>query len=291
MKQPLGANLWIWDAPVTTESIRQRVPAVAETGFELVEIPLEDKDSWSPSEVRRIVEGAGLRACVCAAMGPDRDLSTTDDSVVRSTQEYLVACVEAAAAIGSAAVGGPLYTPTGQTGAISPVERSGLIGRIATNLQPVLDRARSTGVKLAIEPLNRFETSLFNTVGQTLELVKAVDHPACGVLLDTFHLNIEEPDIVAAFDSAGDRLVHVHACGNDRGAPGPGVIDWTGIAASLDRIGYDGPLVIESFTSDNTTLARAASIWRPLAPTQDDLARNGLAFLRTVFREQTQFTP
>jgi D-psicose/D-tagatose/L-ribulose 3-epimerase len=134
-------------------------------------------------------------------------------------------------------------------------------------------------VRLGVEPLNRFETSFINTAEQVMEVVERVDSPALGVLLDTFHMNIEEKDQAAAIRLVGDRLVHVHACGNDRGAPGADHIAWDAIAAALRETGYDGAIVIESFTPANRTIARAAAIWRPLAESQDALATEGLAFL------------
>ncbi len=145
------------------------------------------------------------------------------------------------------------------------------------------DYAGERGVKLGIEPLNRFETSLLNTAEQTMEVVDRLDSPAAGVLLDTFHMNIEEKDQAAAIRLVGDKLVHFHACGSDRGAPGADHIAWDAIAAALRDTGYTGPLVIESFTPDNQTIARAAAIWRPLAKSQDALAEEGLAFLLGKF--------
>jgi D-psicose/D-tagatose/L-ribulose 3-epimerase len=96
-------------------------------------------------------------------------------------------------------------------------------------------------------------------------------------------MNIEEKDQAAAIRLVGDKLVHFHACGNDRGAPGADAMPWPAITTALHEIGYAGAVVIESFTPDNQTIARAAAIWRPLAATQDALAQEGLAFLRGAF--------
>jgi D-psicose/D-tagatose/L-ribulose 3-epimerase len=101
-------------------------------------------------------------------------------------------------------------------------------------------------------------------------------------MLDTFHMNIEERALGDAIRAAGKRLCHVHACENDRGAPGSGHVPWADVAAALRDIGYDGPVVIESFTSKVKSIARAAAIWRSFAATQDDLARDGLAFLKEL---------
>lgn len=279
----IGANLWIWDSPVTTDVIRTRAPQVAAMGFDAIELPLEAPGHWSPADVHRIVEETGLRPGVCAVMGPGRDLTTDDPAVVSGTQDYLRACIEAAAGIGATVVAGPIYSPTGQTGTISAEERARAIQMLVRNLAPLLEIADAHGVRLAMEPLNRFETSLFNTVAQTLELLDVVDHRALGLLLDTFHMNIEERDLGGVIRLAGDRLVHFHACGNDRGAPGHDGIDWIAIRNALDDIGYAGTVTIESFTSANQTIATAASIWRPLAESQDALASDGLAFLRELF--------
>ena len=284
MPTPLiGANLWIWDSPVTTDVIRERAPLVAAMGFAAIELPLEAPGDWTARDVRPVLATTGLRPGVCAAMGPGRDLTTDDAGIVRATQDYLRACIAAAAGIGATVVAGPIYAPTGRTGAIAADQRARVIATLARNLAPVVVMADDHGVRLAVEPLNRFETSLFNTVEQTLALLDAVDHPALGLLLDTFHMNIEERDAGGAIRRAGDRLVHFHACGNDRGAPGHDGIDWTAIRDALTDVGYTGTITIESFTSANQTIATAASIWRPLAPTQDALARDGLAFLRGLF--------
>jgi D-psicose/D-tagatose/L-ribulose 3-epimerase len=280
---PFGASLWIWESPVTTTVIRDLAPRLASWGFDLIELPLERAGDWDPVEVRPILEEHGLAAGVCAAMGPGRDLTATDAATVAETQDYLRACIDAAAGVGATVVAGPMYSPTGVTGPISPGDRTLLVERVAVNLGPILDDAEAVGVRLAIEPLNRFETSLFNTVEQATTLIEAVDHPALGLLLDTFHMNIEERDLGGAIRRAGDCLYHFHACGNDRGAPGGGSVDWDAVRDGLAAIDYRGAISIESFTGANRTIATAASIWRPLAPTQDAIATEGLAFLRQLF--------
>lgn len=280
---PIGVNLWIWDSPVTTDVIRGRAAQVAAMGFDAIELPLESVGDWRGEDVRAVLEETGLRSGVCAAMGAGRNLTTRDDVTTTATQTYLKACIEEAAKMGATVVAGPMYSPTGQTGAISPDQRAEKIGILVEHLGPVLTLAGEYGIRIAIEPLNRFETSLFNTVEQTMELIDRIDHLSLGLLLDTFHMNIEERKIGDAIRLAGDRLFHFHACGNDRGAPGDDGIDWIAVRDALHDVGYAGTVTIESFTSANQTIATAASIWRPLAESQDDLARDGIAFLRELF--------
>jgi D-psicose/D-tagatose/L-ribulose 3-epimerase len=278
---PIGVNTWVWVSPPTDAAITEIAPRAKAMGFALLELGVEQPGDWDPARVAEILAGHDLGASVCAAMGPGRDL--TDPTTIASTQDYIRACIDAAATIGSTVVAGPIYTPVGKTWRMDDVERTATIDRLVEALRPLADYAGERSVRLAIEPLNRFETSFLNTAAQTMEVVDRVDSPAVGALLDTFHMNIEEKDQAAAIRLVGDKLVHFHACGNDRGAPGADSIPWDAISAALHEIGYDGAVVIESFTPDNQTIARAAAIWRPLAETQDALARDGLAFLRRSF--------
>lgn len=135
-------------------------------------------------------------------------------------------------------------------------------------------------VPVAIEPLNRFETYFLNTVEDAARLCDAVDDPRIGILIDTFHANIEEKSIAGALRRAGRHLKHLHTCENDRGIPGSGNVDWPGFFRAVRDAGYDGWLTIESFGFSLGDIAAAASIWRDLAPTPESIAFEGVKFLR-----------
>jgi len=280
--RPIGANAWIWVSPLTDEGLAELAPRVRGWGFDVFELPLEGLDDWDAERTRAVLDDLGLGATTVAAMSPDRDLTVDDPAVVEHTRDYLRGCVDRAATIGAGTVSGPIYAPVGKTWRMSPDERRTVVGRVVEGLKPVAEHAGERGVRLGLEPLNRFETSVVNTVEQAVEILDGVGSPALGLLLDTFHMNIEEQDPRAAIRAAGDRIAHVHVCANDRGAPGADHLDWAGTFAALDDAGYRGPIVIESFTSENQSIATAASIWRQLAASQDAIAVDGLAFLRTV---------
>jgi len=131
-----------------------------------------------------------------------------------------------------------------------------------------------------MEPLNRFETDLVNTVEQGLDLCDRIGRANVGLLLDTFHMNIEEKSFTEAMASAGDRLFHMQVAENDRGTPGSGHVPWDEVFRALDAVGYNGSVVIESFLPTVAEIARAVSLWRPVAPSMDALARDGYAFIR-----------
>ena len=119
-----------------------------------------------------------------------------------------------------------------------------------------------------------------NTTEQGMKMIADVGSPALKLLLDTFHMNIEEKDVPAAIRRAGKHIAHIHACGSDRGTPGNDHLDWLGIAKALRDIRYDGDVVVESFTPDVKVIARAAAIWRHIEPTREEIAVNGLKFLK-----------
>ena len=278
----IGVSTWLWTSPLTDRDLGRLAPAVRAWGFDVIELPIEQPDDWDPGRAAALLRSLGLGATTCAVMTLDRDLTVADPAVRRSTVDYLRRCVEIAAAVGSGVVAGPMYAPVGKVWRADAAERSTALDRVAEGLRPVAEYARSLGVRLALEALNRYETSLINTVEQALDLVERVDSPGLGVCLDTFHMNIEEKDPAAAVREAGARIAHVQACGTDRGTPGADQFAWGAFGAALVEAGYAGPVCIESFTVDNASLARAASIWRPLAPSADALAVDGLAFLQRI---------
>ncbi|ALG11328.1 sugar phosphate isomerase/epimerase family protein [Kibdelosporangium phytohabitans] len=276
----IGVNTWVWTSPLDDGALRELAPKVAGWGFDTIEMPVENPGDWAPDTARALLADLGLVASVVLVMPPGRELVRADAGTVTSTQDYLRSCVDVAAQVGSPVVAGPAYTSVGRTWRATEAGRAQDIAQLRDNLAPVLEYARQAGVTVAVEPLNRYETSLLNTVEQTLAALDGL--PACGVALDFYHQNIEETDIPAAIRSATGRIAHVQVCANDRGTPGRDHLDWPALLAALDDAGYDGPLCIESFTAHNASIATAASIWRPLATSQDDLAADGLAFLKSL---------
>jgi D-psicose/D-tagatose/L-ribulose 3-epimerase len=272
----------VWTSPLTDASLPALLDRVAGLGFDAVELPLEQAGDLDPGRTARAVRDAGLAPYVVGAMAPGRDLVATDAATVTRTQDYLRACVDLAAAVGAPAVCGPFYAQTGRTWRMTPTERQAAYDEWRASLAPVVDHARAAGVAIGIEPLNRYETSFVNTVEQALTALDPLLGPGLGLALDSYHLGIEERSSAAAVRRAGEHLVHLQVCGNDRGAPGGDQTDWGALMSALDDVGYDGAVVIESFTPDNAAIAVAASIWRPLADSPDDLARDGLAFLRSL---------
>ena len=278
----IGVNAWVWASPVNLEVFGRLAPLVAGMGFDLIEVGIESPGDLDYGPAAAIAKANGLAMSVCAAMGPDRDLIHTDPQIRATGMTYLRHCIDAAQTLGASHVIGPMYSAVGRTWQATDDERKRDLDLLVRQLGELAKYAGDRGVWLGIEPLNRFETSFINLASQAIEVVDRVDHPACGVMLDTFHMNIEERSIGDAIRAAGKRMRHLHACENDRGAPGSGHVPWDEVAQACRDVGFTGPFVIESFTSQIKSIARAAAIWRKFADSQDDLARNGLGYLRQL---------
>ena len=207
--------------------------------------------------------------------GPTRDLTHEDPKYRQESLDYMTQGFVLCQAAGATIFPGPMYSSVGKRRQISADQKKKEWDLAVAGIRKAAKRAADHGVTLGIEPLNRFETDLINTAEQVMRLISDIGEKNVGAHLDTFHMNIEEKDSGAAIRLAGDRLVHFHACENDRGAPGSGRnIDWDNVAQALKDVKYNGNAVIESFTPA-CSIAGAAAIWRPLAKSQDALATDG----------------
>jgi D-psicose/D-tagatose/L-ribulose 3-epimerase len=277
-----GINTFLYTSPFTTDSVKL-FPKFKKWGFETVEIPVEALEHIDPTKVRAAAEKNGLAiGSVCACMGPGRDLrgSPADQ---QTAKDYVTGLIDQAAALGCPRIIGPVYSVVGLIGPHDDAEKKQQFDLVVKNLKPIAQHAEKKGVQICIEPLNRFETDFLNTCDQGLKLVKAIGSKAVKLHLDTFHMNIEEKNQAAAIRKAGKLLGHFHACGSDRGTPGGDHIDWKSIVKALKEVGYEGDVVIESFTTDVKVIARAAAIWRKIEPKRDNIAVDGLANLKKLF--------
>ena len=281
MPRTIAVNTWVWTSPLTDDTLEPLARTAARMGYDALALPLESIGDWNPLRARAVLDGLGMGAVVVGAMGPGRSLLARAGDVA-ATQDYLRACLDAAAVLGAAVVAGPFYAPTGVTWRMDETERAEVVGELRGNLAPLAREAAAIGVTLAVEPLNRYETSVLNTVAQSLDALAPLLGAGVGLALDTYHLNIEEKRPAEAVRAAGAAIAHVQVCGSDRGAVGDDHTDWPEMLRALDDAGYRGVLGLESFTGENATIAVAASVWRPLAPSQDDLAARSIAHLRAL---------
>jgi D-psicose/D-tagatose/L-ribulose 3-epimerase len=272
-----GINSFLW-----TENFGPAhfalLPEIRKRGFDGIEVSLFRAADFEAAAIRRALDKNQLSCTVCSVLPTGFSLVSDDRAVRDRTLTHLSECVKATAEAGASLIAGPLYSPVGYfPGRRRNADEWRRVVDAYQQLGPVL---QGHGVHVCLEPLNRFETSFLNTTADAVRLCDEIAHPNVGILWDTFHANIEEKNLEQALLSTGRHLKHVHTCENDRGTPGSGHVDWRGVFSALNQLGYDGWLTIESFGFALGDLSSAASIWRDLAPTPEDIAWDGIKFLR-----------
>jgi D-psicose/D-tagatose/L-ribulose 3-epimerase len=274
-----GVSTWLWTSPFNRETIAL-FPKIKSFGYDAVEIPVEDPSLIDLDLVKKALADQELKGIICGAFGPSRDLTHDDPAFHQTCFAYLDSCLEIATELGAGFVAGPMYSAVGKARLVSPEQRQVEWERAVTNLRKVCRRAGEFGLDLAIETLNRFETDLINTSEDLMRLIGDINEPQAKAVLDGFHLNIEEPDLESAIRRVGDKLIHVQVSENYRGTPGTGQTNWAAWKRGLEAINYRGTISIESFTPQVKELAGAVCIWKPLVPSQDGFAKDGLEFLK-----------
>ncbi|MGD1894289.1 MAG: sugar phosphate isomerase/epimerase family protein [Cyclobacteriaceae bacterium] len=277
-----GVSTWLWTSPFTTDTVAL-FPKIKAMGYDAVEIPVEYPELIDGAKVKAVLHEHNLTPIVCAAFGPTRDLTHDDPAIHQACFDYIERCFALCNQWEATFVAGPMYSAVGKARMLPDEQRKVEWNRAVENLRKACQMAQQSGAQIALEPLNRFETDLVNTASDVRRLVDNINHPAAGVLLDGFHMGIEEPDVEQAILTVGDKLIHVQVSENYRGTPGTGQFRWDDLRRGLQRENYQGSVSIESFTPEIKELAGAVCIWRHLAEDQDRFASDGLAFLKQLF--------
>lgn len=277
-----GVNTFVWVSPCTTAAVKDLAPKVKSLGFDILELACENPQLIDVQQVKRELENNSLMPIICGAFGPDRNLCSADPQFVENAKNYICWLIDAAAELGSPVVCGPMYSSVGKAHLEDEAARAAEWDRAVSGVREMAQYAKAKDVKLALETLNRFETDMLNVVSQGLEFIAQTGMDNVGFHLDTFHMHLEEKNSGDAIRLANQKIYHFHACENDRGVPGTGQVHWDEVARALKDVNYDGPVVIESFTSQVKEIARAVCIWREIAPSQDAIAIQGLNFLKTL---------
>ncbi|MBT4137924.1 MAG: sugar phosphate isomerase/epimerase [Candidatus Latescibacteria bacterium] len=274
-----GVNLLLYNGLIGEAEI-ELFPLIKDIGFDGVEVPVFDPDKMNLIRIREAAKENGLSVSVSGALANGTRLYGDDKLLIKKAQHYLYTIIEAAVALGSPLICGPLYKCVGDMDLSIPLEEQR--DQVAKNLRPIAKKAESVGVVLAYEPLNRFETNLINTVEQGIDFCKAQQSPSAQLLLDTFHMHIEEKDTAEALQRAFDAhcFGHFHASENDRGTAGSGQVHWDRVMETLKANGYDDRVVLESFSMKVEEIRKAVSCWRPFYDDPERFMRDGLAFVK-----------
>jgi D-psicose/D-tagatose/L-ribulose 3-epimerase len=272
-----GASSYIWTEIFGLEHCGI-LPRLKEAGLDGIEIGVLAPAPFPAQAIRKELEKSGLECTTCSTIPNGASLISEDAAARRKARIHVEDCLKATADAGGKVLCGPMYSPVGY---FSGRRRtSDEWKRAVESWKEIAPIAAKNGVQVALEPLNRFETYFLNTASDAATLCDEIGDPNIGILIDTFHANIEEKGIGGALRQAGRHLKHIHSCENDRGTPGTGNVNWREFFSTIAVIHYDGWMVIESFGFSLGTLSAAASIWRDIEREPEAIAFDGVKFLR-----------
>ncbi len=242
-------------------------------GVSLVEVPLLDPATFDSIGTRRAVERNKMDIVCSLGLPATMDIVNDPDTAV----SFLGAVLKAAKEAGAPALSGVTYGTIGKVSGAprTQAETDALIRLIAR----VAGIAKGLGMRLGIEPCNRYETYLMNTGADGAWFVEQSGADNVFVHLDTYHMNIEEAGMAQGIHDAGRHLGYVHLSESNRGVPGHGTTDWAGTFKGLKDISFDGPLTVESFVFVAPEIAAGLAVWRPVAKRAADVIEVGLPFI------------
>lgn len=273
---------------------KKYIDKVAELGFDVLEIQCTAlRTTYTTNELLDDLKAYAdeKKIMLTAGYGPtkEQNFSSSDPRVVESAMNYFKDLMPKLNRLGIKLLGGGLYSYWPVDFSL-PIDKLGDWKRASKNLKEIAKTAEEYQITLGLEVLNRYEGYLLNTCEEALGFVEEVNHPNVKVMLDTFHMNIEEDNIAQAIRLAGDKLCHLHLGEQNRKVPGKGSLPWNEIGCALRDIQYKGAAVMEPFVMQGGTIGEEIKVWRDLVPdvTEEKLdrdAKGALEFVKQVFEK------
>ena len=272
----IGMNMFLWTTHVGAGDAALLADIKA-AGFDGVEVPVFEGDLAHYQMLARMLGDLGLDCTAVTALG-DPAMNLIGDAAARQKGiDFMRFALDRAAALRATLICGPLHSTLGHFSGQGPTRAE--LDHSIQSQRVIGDHAAALGITVALEPLNRFECYLVNTMAALSAHLKDIGHPNIRAMYDTFHANIEEADPITALTRHAGDVVHIHLSENDRGVPGRGNIRWAETFAAIKSIRYDGWLTIESFGRGLPDLAAATKVWRDFAESPEAVYREGWQFI------------
>ncbi|MBO9436701.1 sugar phosphate isomerase/epimerase [Ruegeria sp. R13_0] len=269
-----GVHTSMWTMHWDRDGAERTIPAAAAYQMDFIEIALLDTAVVDAAHTRDLLEKHEMRA-VCSLGLPEQHwASVNPDGAI----EHLVDAMNMASNMGAEALSGVTYGGIGERTGVPPTQAE--YDNIARALEGAAKHAKTLGIAFGIEPVNRYENHLINTGWQAVDMIEKVGVDNIFIHLDTYHMNIEEKGAGNGILDAREHLRYIHLSESDRGTPGEGTCDWDEIYATLAAIGFKGGLAMESFINMPPQIGYGLAVWRPVAPSFEDVMDKGLPFLR-----------
>ncbi|WP_066039492.1 sugar phosphate isomerase/epimerase family protein [Herbiconiux solani] len=277
----LGVHALVFSGGTTPAEVDYIIAETKKAGFDLLELSLHDSANLDVPAARAALEAAGLGVVCSRGLAFSADVSSDDPEVVARGAKLLHDSLAITNGLGGTHFTGALYSALGKYGhALSAAGRANVVAV----LKDLAGEAEGLGMTLGLEICNRYETNVINTAADALRLADDIGHDNVLIHLDTYHMNIEEDDLVRPVHLVGDRLGYVHIGENHRGYLGSGHLDFGSFFHALSDISYEGPITFESFSSAvvSPTLSNDLAIWRNLWNDGPALAAHSKKYLDTI---------
>ncbi|MGH2698129.1 MAG: sugar phosphate isomerase/epimerase family protein [Actinomycetota bacterium] len=274
----IGIHALVWAGGWSEDDARTAISSTKAAGYDFIEVPLLDPPSVDTAMTRALLDEHDLDAGCSLGLSFHSDISSSDPEVVRRGERLLTDAVSVTRDIGATYLGGVIHSAMGKY--LEPASERGLRNCVAS-LRRVGEAARSAGVTLGLEAVNRYESNVVNTAAQALALIDDTGADNIVVHLDTYHMNIEEGDLAGPVLECGERLGYVHIGECNRGYLGSGSIDFSKLFRALNYTGYEGPIAFESFSSAviSEVFCSSLGVWRNLWEDGEHVARHAHAFI------------
>ncbi len=261
----LGIFMNFWEKNWAADH-KKYIKKAATLGFDVLEFqaqPLLEMSDEKILDIKKCAEENGVELTFSLGLDKAYDISSDDEQVREKGIAYLTAIMEKACLMGGKIISGVSYAGWGVP-AISDIDKKRLTQNSIQSMKRLAKVAEKLNITYAVEAVNRFEGVVLNTAEEAVAYVNEVGSPAVGVLLDTYHMNIEEFSIGDAIRTAGDKLVGFHVGENNRSVPGRGHLDWDEIFKALKDVNYTGRIVAEPFVMKGGEVGRDIFVWRNL---------------------------
>ena len=274
-----GVHTSMWTMSWDRAGAERAVAAAADHKMDFIEIALLNPGGVDVPHTRALLEKNRLRAVCSLGLPEHARASVRPEAAI----DFLRLVLDKTAEMGAEALSGVVYGVIGERTGQPPTQ--GELDNVVRVMDASARHARTLGLQLGIEPVNRYETHLLNTGWQAVEMIRRIGAENIFVHLDTYHMNIEEKGIANGILDAREHLKYIHLSESDRGTPGAGNCDWDAVFATLAAIGFKGGLAMESFINMPPELAHGLSVWRPVAESEAQVMGDGLPFLRNKARQ------
>ena len=276
----IGAHTFAWSPGITDSELSELLPRLSGSAIDFVELATYDLVGLTPGVVAGLCAEHGFPLAICSGLPRRLSLASPDPRVRQEAQDHVRRLLDFAHASGARKLSGPIHGDLSSLASepSSPEDRQRLIDSyvsLRTDLQ-------AAAIPFSIEPLNRYQSSLLNTLEQVADLCRAVDLPNVGILVDLFHANLEQANLYADLEAHKGSTTHVHLCGANRGPIGQCHLDWPRLVHWLRSFSPDMMVSIETFDSSNPVLARRTRSWRQFGEDAQTIVLDGARVLKQL---------